>query len=759
MLRVFAAPKRAAVHEKCFVAVKTSSDASCATPTDARDANASTARATPRRAVFREIYIDTSGRANDMSPSLRTTASRLVASAATSSRNAPLPCLRVPARAFRATGCSRSWGDEEDSSPGATRWSSTHEDTPPLTPWVRQVISGVELLRNARYNKGMSFSDDEREKMHMQGLLPPAKFNQHTQVNRVMRNVRALQSPMQQHLHMVGLLERNERLFHKTLIDHVEELLPVMYTPTVGQVCKTFSELFTRPRGLYITARDKGKIHRIMKNWPEKRVKLIVVTDGERVMGLGDLGVQGMGVAVSKTMLYTAVGGVDPADILAVCLDVGTNNEQLLNDPLYIGTKQRRLRGDAYDELLDEFVEAAKRRFGERCVLQFEDFSNANGKRLLERYATQAAVFNDDIHGVAATTLAGVIAAAKKTKLAVHEHTYLIAGAGETGHGIGEILAEYVARATRTTVAEARRRIWMVDSGGLVTRARAELEDDLALHKLPYAHDGMPECGTVLEAVRAVKPTALIGVRRHKHSLKVGALAGTNAGETFEGYREDPAGGVAGVAELSISPSISPPPGKDTGKDSSGSSGGVRDGPPRLFTEDVLRAMGENAANPLIFALSRPEGIAECLAQDAYDATQGRCVFASGCPVEPFLDKSTGKQIAPRPSTSAYVFPGFALGLTLAEANRVRSPMFLAAAEAVASLVTDEDLERGAVYPRVARLREVAAHVAAEVASKCFEMDGVATGGAAPGKNKQSRERLVALAKKSMYDPAYRCYM
>ena len=308
-------------------------------------------------------------------------------------------------------------------------------------------------------------------------------------------------------------------------------------------------------------------------------MKLIVVTDGERVMGLGDLGVQGMGVAVSKTMLYTALGGVDPADILAVCLDVGTNNEQLLNDPLYIGTKRRRLRGDAYDELLDEFVEAAKRRFGERCVVQFEDFSNANGKRLLERYATQAAVFNDDIHGVAATTLAGVIASAKKTKLAVHEHTYLIAGAGETGHGIGEILAEYVARETRTTVAEARRRIWMVDSGGLVTRQRAEFEDDLALHKLPYAHDGMPECGTVLEAVRAVKPTALIGVRRHKHSLKVGALAGPE-GETFEGYREDPAGGVAGVAELSIS-SISSitPEGKDTGEDTGGDrSGGVLDG-------------------------------------------------------------------------------------------------------------------------------------------------------------------------------------
>jgi malic enzyme len=364
-------------------------------------------------------------------------------------------------------------------------------------------------------------------------------------------------------------------------------------------------------------------------------------------------------------------------------------------------------------------------------------------------------VFNDDIHGVAATTLAGVIASGKKTKMAVHEHTYLIAGAGETGHGIGEILAEYVARDTRTTIAEARRRIWMVDSGGLVTRHRAEVEEDLALHKLPYAHDGMPECSTVLEAVRAVRPTALIGVRRHKHSLRVGALAGPE-GDAFEGYREDSAGGVAGVAEMSLGSVEERGEGGD--KKGGKSDGRVQGGPPRLFTADVLRAMGENTKNPLIFALSRPEGIAECLAQDAYDATDGRCVFASGCPVEPFVDKTTGKQIAPRPSTSAYVFPGFALGLTLAEANRVRSPMFLAAAEAVADLVTDEDLERGAVYPRVARLREVAAHVAAKVASKCFEMDGVATG-SSPGKNKQSHERLVALAKKSMYDPAYRCYM
>lgn len=652
----------------------------------------------------------------------------------------------------QSTPVNRSWGDDTsntdtDSASTTSRFRNyTHEDHPPLTPWVRQVISGVELLRNPRYNKGMSFSDDEREKMHLQGLLPPAKFTQHTQIQRVMRNVRLLKTPVEQHFHLVGLLERNERLFHRVLTEHVEELLPVMYTPTVGNVCRKFSVMFNRPRGLYITSKDKGKVHRILKNWPEKRVKLIVVTDGERVMGLGDLGVQGMGVASAKTNLYTAIGGIDPADILAVCLDVGTNNEELLNDPLYIGTKSKRITGDTYDELVDEFIDASKRRFGERCIIQFEDFSNANGKRLLERYATQAAVFNDDISGVAATTLAGVIASTRKTGKKVDEHTYLIAGAGETGHGIAEMLAEYIARETRQTISEARKKIWMVDSGGLVTRNRAEKEDNLALHKLPYAHDGLVECGTVLQAVKAVRPTALIGVRRHKHSLKVGALAGPK-GDAFTGYKEDPAGGVAGVAECSL------------GIGDENNEQQTR-GPPRLFTKEVLTEMGKNADNPLIFALSRPEGIAECLAKDAYDATEGRCVFASGCPVEPFTDETTKKLIAPRPSTSAYVFPGFAMGVSLAEANRVRSPMFLAAAEAVASLVTDEDLEQGAVYPRVAKLREVAANVAAKVAAKCFEMDAVATNAnGAPGKNNMSHERLVSLAKKQMYDPAYRCYM
>lgn len=402
----------------------------------------------------------------------------------------------------------------------------------------------MELLRNPRYNKGMSFTDDERDKMHLRGLLPPAKFTQTMQIKRVMRNVRLLTSPVEQHFHLLGLLERNERLFYRAMIEHAEELMPIMYTPTVGNVCQRFSEVFNRPRGIYVSGADRGKIYRILKNWPEKRVKLVVVTDGERVMGLGDLGVQGMGVAAAKTNLYISMGGVDPADALPVCIDVGTNNQALLNDPLYIGNKMPRMTGELYDDLMDEFVDAVKKRFGERCIVQFEDFSNANGKRLQERYATQACTFNDDIHGVAAAALAGIIAALPKTGGAVGDHTYLIAGAGETGTGIGEMIAEHVAQTSRVTVAEARGKIWMVDSKGLVTRARAEKEEDLALHKLPWAHDGKPECATVLEAVKAIKPTALIGVRRHRHSLQKGALAGPEG--TGEGVVLSPAGGFTG---------------------------------------------------------------------------------------------------------------------------------------------------------------------------------------------------------------------
>ena len=596
----------------------------------------------------------------------------------------------------------------------------SYEDPAPITPWVRRVITGIELLRNGRYNKGMAFSEEERYKMHLLGLLPPGKFTQNTQVKRVMRVIRGLSDPTEQHLHLLGLLERNERLFYRVLVEHQDELFPIIYTPTVGRVCKKFSEVFYGPRALYITSRDKGRIYDILKNWPEKHLKLLVVTDGERVMGLGDLGVQGIGVAVAKSCLYTSMGGLDPADVLPVCIDVGTNNEALLNDPLYIGQKTRRVEGEEYDELMDEFVDAVKLRFGDRVIVQFEDFSNQNGKRLQERYATRAATFNDDVSGVAATTLAGVIASLPKTGMKkVGDHTFLVAGAGETGTGIGEMIAEYIAQDEKIPINEARKRVWMVDSKGLITRSRAEKEEDLALHKLPWAHGGKRECATVLEAVEAVRPTALIGVRRHDHSLKAGALAGDS--------RDD-----------------------ETRRTNVGQN--ATDAKPRLFTQAVLQKMGECAQAPLVFALSHPENIAECTAKEAYDATGGRCVFAGGCQVEPFVHAGRGVEI--RACTSAYVFPGFAYGLTLADVHRVRTPMWLEAAEAVASMVTEDDLGKGAVYPRMAKIREVSAMVAARVAMKCHEM-GVAS---IPGKPPSSAKMLTD-AKRLMYNPAYRCYM
>ena len=612
-------------------------------------------------------------------------------------------------------------GDDESSTRHHLGLSS-HEDPTPVTPWVRQVISGDQLLRSARYNKGMAFTDDERDKLRLRGLLPPAKFTQATQVKRVMKNVRALDSLVAKHLHLVGLQERNENLFFRVLIEHADELMPVMYSrDSVGQVCAKFSEVFNRPRGLYVSHLDRGRVYGILKNWPETKVKLVVVTDGERAMGMGDLGVQGMGVAAAKTNLYTSLGGVHPSETLAVCVDVGTNNKTLLNDPLYIGTKTERITGEVYDDLMDEFIAAVKRRFGERTVVQFEDFSNRNGKRLLDRYVSSETAFNDDIHGVAASTLAGIIAAESKTGKSASEHTYLIAGAGETGTGIGDMIAEYIATTSepKSTVVEARRKIFFVDSKGLVTRDRAEKEPDLALHKLPYAHDGVADASTVLDAIRAVKPTALIGVRRHRRALKEGALAGKS-----EDGKELPS-------------------------------------THRVFNQDVLRTMGELNDAPLIFALSRHEGISECTAAEAYAATGGRCVFAARVNTPPFVPppgcgSNGGKTITLQPSTSAYVFPGFAMGLILADASRVRAPLFIAAAEAVAAAVTEEELSQGAVYPRVSRMREVAASVAANVAAACYD-SGLATTTAK--EQAPTYEKLLETAKKRRYDPSYRSYM
>lgn len=300
-----------------------------------------------------------------------------------------------------------------------------------ITPWSRTVASGYVLLRDPRYNKGLAFTDDERDYHYVRGLLPPAHMSQELQVKRLMHLIRQYNTPLQKYMALMDLEERNERLFYKLMIDHVEELLPIVYTPTVGEACQKYGTIFRRPQGLYISLKEKGKVHDVLRNWPEKNIKVIVVTDGERILGLGDLGCQGMGIPVGKLALYTALGGIRPSECLPITIDVGTNNEMLLNDEFYIGMKQKRATGQEYDDLLDEFMAAAKQAFGEKVLIQFEDFANHNAFKLLEKYRSTHLVFNDDIQGTASVVLAGLVASLKLTGRTLADHTFLFLGAGE----------------------------------------------------------------------------------------------------------------------------------------------------------------------------------------------------------------------------------------------------------------------------------------------------------------------------------------
>ncbi|CAM6090489.1 unnamed protein product [Calypogeia fissa] len=376
-----------------------------------------------------------------------------------------------------------------------------------ITPWSRLVASGFELLRDPRYNKGLAFTEDERDAHYVRGLLPPAHISQDLQVERFLKNLRAYHDPLEKYVELTQLQERNERLFFRVLVENVTELMPIVYTPTVGEACQKYGLIFRRPRGLYITIKDKGQILNILKNWPEKNVKVIVVTDGERILGLGDLGLQGMGIPVGKLSLYTALGGIRPSETLPITIDVGTNNEELLNDKFYIGLRQKRVTGQEYDDLIDEFMKSVKQAYGEKVLIQFEDFANHNAFRLLAKYATTHLTFNDDIQGTAAVALAGVLAALPVIGGTLADHTFLFLGAGEAGSGIAEIIALEISRQGKISLEEARKKIYMVDSKGLITKSRV---DSLVHYKKPFAHD-MPEAKNLLEAAKLVKPSVLIG--------------------------------------------------------------------------------------------------------------------------------------------------------------------------------------------------------------------------------------------------------
>ena len=371
-------------------------------------------------------------------------------------------------------------------------------------PNISELPQGIKLLHEPHLNKGTSFTEAERDALGLRGLLPPRIFSQAERAEHVMNNMRRKTSNLEKYIYLSGLQDRNEKLFYRILIDNMAELMPLVYTPTVGQACQEYSRIFRKPRGLFISKHDRNRIKEVLQNWPYRDVRVIVVTDGERILGLGDLGANGMGIPVGKLSLYTACAGIDPEKCLPITIDVGTNNKELLSDPSYIGLQDARLRGEEYDALLDEFMVAAAKLFP-RAIIQFEDFGNANAFRLLERYQNSYCTFNDDIQGTASMTLAGLYSSLRMIGGKLTQQRLVVLGAGEAALGIGSLVVSAMVE-EGLSVEDARKRCWFVDSKGLVVASRTDLSE----HKSRFAQD-YPFHRDLLSVVEAVQPTVIIG--------------------------------------------------------------------------------------------------------------------------------------------------------------------------------------------------------------------------------------------------------
>lgn len=546
-----------------------------------------------------------------------------------------------------------------------------------LKEGLEDIKTGVSLLRDPILNKGTAFTEEERDALGLRGLLPPQIHSQEEQVMRVLENSRRKPTDLERYIHLIGLQSRSETLFYRVIIDNLDEMMPIIYTPTVGQACQEYGHIFRSQRGIFISTNDRGRMAEVLMNWPNKEVRIIVVTDGERILGLGDLGADGMGIPVGKLALYTACAGIHPLFCLPVTLDVGTNNEALLNDPLYIGLKQRRIRGKEYDDFIEEFVVAVQEVFPD-TLIQFEDFANVNAFRLLRRYRNRICTFDDDINGTGSVALAGLYSALRIIGGGLKEQTVLFLGAGEAGIGIADLIVSAMFD-EGLSEDEARRRCWFVDSKGLVVKSRT----DLAEHKIPFAQDHEPLLDFI-SAVEALRPTVIIGVS----------------------------------------------------------------GKPSTFTKPVLEAMAKFNERPIVFALSNPTSMAECTAEEAYTWTKGRAIFASGSPFDPVT--IDGKTYVPGQGNNAYVFPGVGLGVIASGARHVTDEMFFAAAKALTSEVSKDDLEQGRVYPPLRRIREVSVAIAAAVAKVAYNRDLAM---------KPRPDDLPAYIKSQMYEPKYQSYV
>ncbi len=518
-------------------------------------------------------------------------------------------------------------------------------------------LRGTTLLADRLFTKDFAFTADERDAFDLHGLLPDRVMTIQEQVALELERLHRKVDPLERYIGLAALQDRNATLFYRVLAENLEELLPIVYTPTVGLACQEFSHVLRRTRGAWITPRDRDRIPDLLRNSPFEDVRLIVVTDNERILGLGDLGAGGMAIPIGKLALYTGACGIYPALTLPVSLDVGTDNPALLEDPLYIGHRAPRLRGADYDALVDAFVDGVQQVWP-GCLIQWEDFKHYNALRILDRYRDRVPSFNDDVQGTAAVVLAGVFAAARHLGATLEAQRILLVGAGAAGIGIARLLRAAM-REGGLADDEIASRLALVDSRGLVHDGRSDLDAtkrSLAMPVAAAARLGAPPDRPmpIAETVARLRPTVLVGTT-----------------------------GVAGS-----------------------------------FTEPVIRSMAAGCARPVILPLSNPTANTEARPDDILRWTDGRAMVATGSPFGPVRHEGVHHEVGQ--ANNVFIFPGIGLGAMVAEARGISDAMVLAAARALAHNVTDERLRSGALYPPIAGLRSVSRDVALAVAREAI---------------------------------------
>ncbi len=522
--------------------------------------------------------------------------------------------------------------------------------------------SGWQILNDPRRNLGGAFTDQEREEHGLVGLFPDAVESMDTQLARARMQCAEQSSDLAKYVFLSALQDRQERLFYALLRSDFERYMPIVYTPTVGEACQKFGHILRRPKGMYLSLRQKGRLAQVLRNWPIEDVRFIVVTDGERILGLGDQGVCGMGIPVGKLALYTACAGVPPEVTLPIALDLGTNNQAFLADPLYPGLRQPRVDGEAMAEFIDEFVDAVQEVFP-NCCIQFEDFTNKNAIPLLERYRDRVCCFNDDIQGTASVAVAGLFGACRLSQMAMKDQRLLFLGAGNAGVGIADLFVKHLT-SQGVPVAEAVAQCWFVNSRGLVHAGMPRLPEYLTryAHSLagltipPSAPSGPDSPITqLLDCVETIRPTGIIG--------------------------------VSTVASA--------------------------------FSEPVIRAMARLNTRPIVFPLSNPTSKSECTADEAIRWSDGRAIIATG---SPFPELSFGgKRFVPGQGNNVYIYPAVGLAIYATKAQRVTDEMFLCAAESLARETSEADLSVGLIYPPIESIHETSVRVAIEVARFVFD--------------------------------------